>query len=80
MGRSRETVKSFSVNSDCGALLFDFNAQRAKAAYCSQAVRAREKIVNFCSAVGNGAEHNASVGDGFVPRDRYGSFQSSNAA
>lgn len=55
-----------TMNQDGFPFIFDIHPHLAKAGDGGKAVCSLEKIVNFCSSLGNGAEHNASVGDGFV--------------
>ena len=57
---------AFAVNQNRVPLIFNVNSHVSETGDGGQAVCSLEKIVNFCSSLGNGAEHNASVGDGFV--------------
>ena len=62
-------MEPFAVDEDPGAVVFNGNAKLAEAGNGGQAVRPLEEICNFCQTIGNGAKHNAPMGNGFITRD-----------
>ena len=49
-----------------GTVSFNVNAKLPESGNGGKAVCPLEKIGDFCQTVGNGAEHDSSVGNGFI--------------
>ena len=59
-----------SLDSDNTILIFDIDSHAAETADGGEAVSAIQKVMDLCSSLRNGSEHDTAVGDGFIARDR----------
>ena len=63
-------VHALSVDSDNTILIFDIDSHAAETADGGEAVSALQEVMDLCSSLRNGSEHDTAVGDGFIARDR----------
>ena len=72
--RPFQAVEALPVDTDDVSVIFNRNAHLPETGDGGKAVSALEKMVDFRSSFGNRTEHNAPVGNGFIPRNRNSSF------
>ena len=63
-------MHALSLDSDNTILIFDIDSHAAETADGGEAVSAIQKVMDLCSSLRNGSEHDTAVGDGFIARDR----------
>ena len=61
-------MEPVSADDDAGVIVFNLHAHLPETAEGGEAVGPLEEIFDFGDAGGDGAEHDAAVGDGFIPR------------
>ena len=73
-------MESFAVYEDSAVLFFDVDAESAETTDRCETVRPFQKVVYFRNSAGDGSEHHATVGYGFIAGNGYFSFQSCDTA